>query len=44
MNNNITNHFNWSVVFSAPIKKFTRKLLEPYFIVLVNPNLNDQIE
>ena len=44
LNSSITHHFSWSVIFNAPIKKFTRKILEAYFIALLNPTVNDQIE
>ena len=44
MNSNITRHFSWSVIFNAPVKKLTRKILEVYFIALLKPTLNDQIE
>ena len=41
LNSNILHRFSWSVICKAPIKKFTHKILEEYFIV---PTLNDQIE
>ena len=41
--NNITHHFNWSVICNAPVKNFTRKILEVYFIAPLKPALNDQI-
>ena len=44
LNNNIAHHFNWSVICNAPIKKFTRKILEAYFIAPLKATLNDQIE
>ena len=44
LNSNITNHFSWSVICNAPVKKMTRKILEACFIALFNPTLNDQIE
>ena len=45
LNDNLTHHhFNWSVNCNAPVKKFTRKILEVDFITLLQLNLNDQIE
>ena len=44
LNSNITDHFTWSVISNAPVKKLTRKILEAYFIPLLKPTLNDQIE
>ena len=43
LSSNITHH-SWSVICNAPVKKFTSKILEAYFIMLLNPTLNDQIE
>ena len=43
-NNNITHHFSWSVFCNPPVKMFTCKSLEAYFIMLLKPTLNDQIE
>ena len=44
LNSNITHHFSWSVICNAPFKKFISKMLEAYFITLLKPTLNDQIE
>ena len=44
LNTNITHHFSWSVICSAPVKRLTRKILEAYFIALLKLTLNDQIE
>ena len=41
---NITHYFSWSVICNTPIKKLTCKILEAYFIALLKPTLNDQIE
>ena len=38
LNSNITYHFSWSV------KKLTHKILGAYFIALLKPTHNDQIE
>ena len=44
LSRNITHHFSWSVISNVPVKKFTRKVLEAYFIALLKPTLNDQTE
>ena len=41
---NITHSFNWKIICNAPVKKLARKILEAYFIALLKPSLNDQIE
>ena len=37
LHNNITHHFNRSVIGNAPVKKLPRKILEVYFIALLKP-------
>ena len=44
LNNNITHHFNWSVICNVVVENFTRKILEAYFVALLKPTLNDQNE
>ena len=44
LNRNITHHFSWSVICSAPVKTLTCKILKAYFIVLLKLILHDQIE
>ena len=44
LNSNVTHHFSWSVICKAPVKKFTCKILQEYFIALLKSTLNDQIE
>ena len=41
---NVTHSFNWSILCSAPTKDRTRKNLEAFFIALLKPQLNDQVE
>ena len=31
LNSKITDHFSWSPTCNAPVKKFTRKIIEVYF-------------
>ena len=44
LNSNITHLFSWSVICNTPVKKLIRKILETYFIALLKPTLNDQVE
>ena len=44
LHNNITHHFNRSVICNSPVKKLTREIFEAYFIALLRPTFNDQIE
>ena len=37
LNRNLTHNFSWSVICNAPVKKFTRKILETHFIALLKP-------
>lgn len=44
LNDNTTHFFNWTVIFNAPVKKFTFKILEVYLFPLLKLTLNDLIE
>ena len=44
LNSNITHHFSCAVICNAPVKKFTCKILEVYFIALLKLTRNDQSE
>ena len=35
---------NWSVLTNAPKNMFQQKVLEPHYIVLEKPTLNEQLE
>ena len=36
--------FNWSTICNAPTNKFKRKIIEAYFIAIMKPTLNDQLD
>ena len=44
LNSNVTHHFSWPVICNAPVKKFTYKILEAYFVVLLKPTHKGNIE
>ena len=44
INENLDHVFNWSVLANAPKNMFQLKFLEPYYIVLEKPTLNEQLE
>ena len=44
ISSNIDHVFTWTVIANAPKNKFQRKILEAYYIVLLRPTLNDQLE
>ena len=41
---NVNHVFNWSVLANAPQDIFKRQVLEAYYFVLKQPNLNEQLE
>ena len=41
---NADHAFHWSMLVTAPINTFQRKVLEAYYIVLEEPTLNDQLD
>ena len=42
--NNIDHVFTWSVIANAPKSKYLRKIIEAYYIKLIRPTLNEQVE
>ena len=44
LKNNTTHTFTWSVISRAPENFQKRKILEAYYIQVLNPSLNEQLD
>ena len=44
INSHIDHIFTWSIICNAPTNKFKRKIIEAYFIAIMKPTLNDQLD
>ena len=44
INSHLDHTFTWSIICNAPTKKFKRNMIEGYFIVIIKPTLNDQLD
>ena len=43
-NGYLDNTFTWSIICNVPTNKFKRKIVEAYFIAIIKPALNDQLD
>ena len=44
INSHLDHTFTWSIICNAPTKKIKRKIMETYFIAIIKPTLNDQLD
>ena len=43
INSHLDHIFTWSIIYKAPTNKFKGKIIETYFIAIVQPTFNDHL-